>query len=108
MLALGFFRHGAATSARIETKAGGSPVTEADLAVDALLKARLGEAFPEAGWLSEESADDPDRLSRRTLLIVDPIDGTRAFVGRRSAMGGFGRAGGGRAACGGGRPCAGA
>ncbi len=80
MLALGFFRHGAATSARIETKAGGSPVTEADLAVDALLKAQLGEAIPEAGWLSEKSADNSDRLSRRTLLIVDPIDGTRAFV----------------------------
>ncbi len=80
-LALGFFRRGAATSARIDAKAGGSPVTEADLAADALLKARLGEAFPEAGWLSEETADDPDRLARRTLLIVDPIDGTRAFVG---------------------------
>ena len=80
-LALGFFRHGAATSARIDVKAGGSPVTEADLAADALLKARLGAAFPEAGWLSEETADDPDRLARRTLLIVDPIDGTRAFVG---------------------------
>jgi myo-inositol-1(or 4)-monophosphatase len=80
-LALGFFRHGAATSARINSKAGGSPVTEADLAADALLKARLGEAFPEAGWLSEETADDPERLKRRTLIIVDPIDGTRAFVG---------------------------
>ena len=80
-LALAFFRHGAATSARISSKAGGSPVTEADLAVDVLLKARLGEAFPEAGWLSEESADDSDRLARRTLVIIDPIDGTRAFVG---------------------------
>ena len=80
-LALAFFRHGAATSARIEAKAGGSPVTEADLAADALLRTRLGDAFPEAGWLSEESADDLDRLKRRTLLIIDPIDGTRAFVG---------------------------
>ncbi len=80
-LALAFFNHGAATSARIEAKAGGSPVTEADLAVDAFLKARLRQAFPEAGWLSEESADDPDRLTRPRLLVVDPIDGTRAFVG---------------------------
>jgi len=79
-LALGFFRRGAATSARIEAKAGGSPVTEADLAADALLKAQLSEAFPEAGWLSEETADNPDRLARRTLIVVDPIDGTRAFV----------------------------
>jgi len=80
-LALAYFRHGGATSARINAKAGGSPVTEADLAVDALLKTRLGEAFPEAGWLSEETADDSDRLTRRALIIVDPIDGTRAFVG---------------------------
>ena len=80
-LALAYFRHGAATSARINAKAGGSPVTEADLAADALLKARLGEAFPEAGWLSEETVDDRDRLRRRTLIIVDPIDGTRAFLG---------------------------
>ena len=55
-------------------------MTEADLAVDALLKLRLGQAFPEAGWLSEETADDADRLKRRMLVIVDPIDGTRAFV----------------------------
>lgn len=79
-LALGFFRRGAATSARVESKPGGSPVTEADLAADAFLKARLSEAFPEAGWLSEETADDLVRLARRTLLIVDPIDGTRAFL----------------------------
>ena len=80
-LALAFFRHGGATSARTKSKAGGSPVTEADLAVDVFLKTRLGEAFPEAGWLSEETADDPERLERRTLVIVDPIDGTRAFMG---------------------------
>ncbi len=79
-LALGFFRRGAATSAQVESKAGGSPVTEADLATDALLKQRLGEAFPDAGWLSEETADDSERLDRRTLIVVDPIDGTRAFV----------------------------
>ena len=79
-LALGFFRLGAPTSAHVESKVGGSPVTEADLAADALLQARLGEAFPEAGWLSEETADDLARLSRRSLVVVDPIDGTRAFV----------------------------
>ena len=80
MLALGFFRLGAATSAEVKAKVGGSPVTEADLAADALLKRRLGAAFPEAGWLSEETADDAARLTRRALIIVDPIDGTRAFV----------------------------
>jgi myo-inositol-1(or 4)-monophosphatase len=55
-------------------------VTEADLAADALLKQRLRSAFPDAGWLSEETADDSDRLTRRALIVVDPIDGTRAFV----------------------------
>ncbi len=62
------------------TKPGGSPVTDADLAADFLLKRRLQEALPGAGWLSEETVDDLERLSRRSLIIVDPIDGTRAFV----------------------------
>lgn len=79
-LALEWYRHGARTSAGIETKAGGSPVTEADHAADALLKAELGALDPEAGWLSEETADTPERLSRPRLFIVDPIDGTRAFM----------------------------
>ncbi len=51
-LALGFFRLGAATSAEVQSKFGGSPVTEADLAADALLKRRLWVAFPVGGWLS--------------------------------------------------------
>jgi myo-inositol-1(or 4)-monophosphatase len=40
----------------------------------------LREVLPDAGWLSEETADDLERLKRRSLIIVDPIDGTRAFV----------------------------
>ena len=79
-LALESFNPGGRTSARVVTKPGGSPVTDADLAADSLLKRRLQEALPEAGWLSEETADDFERLSRRSLIIVDPIDGTRAFV----------------------------
>ena len=75
-----FFRQGRRTSAAVQTKLGGSPVTEADLAADAFLMRRLSESFPEAGWLSEETADDAGRLSRRALIVVDPIDGTRAFV----------------------------
>lgn len=78
--ALAWFRPGRRTSAVVHTKAEGSPVTEADLAADALLKRRLSEAFPDAGWLSEETVDDVSRLGRRALVIVDPIDGTRAFV----------------------------
>jgi myo-inositol-1(or 4)-monophosphatase len=75
-----FFRPGEKTRARIWSKAGGSPVTEADVAVDAFLKIRLSHVLPEAGWLSEETADDPARMERRLVWIVDPIDGTRAFL----------------------------
>ena len=62
-------------------KTGDSPVTDADLAADELLKSRLLGARPDYGWLSEETADAPDRLSRRRLFVVDPIDGTRSFAG---------------------------
>jgi myo-inositol-1(or 4)-monophosphatase len=79
-LALEHFHAGGRTTARVVTKPGGSPVTDADLAADALLKRRLREALPDAGWLSEETVDDLERLTRRSLIIVDPIDGTRAFV----------------------------
>jgi myo-inositol-1(or 4)-monophosphatase len=66
-----------------ETKSDDTPVSNADLAVDALLKDMLGAARPDYGWLSEETADDPARLERRRLFVVDPIDGTRAFVKNR-------------------------
>lgn len=56
------------------------PVTEADLAVNDMLKARLLAARPGYGWLSEETPDTADRLGADTVFIVDPIDGTRAFV----------------------------
>ncbi len=62
------------------SKSNASPVTEADIAVDTLLKERLTRVFPEAGWLSEETADTADRLACEDVLIVDPIDGTRAFM----------------------------
>ena len=63
-----------------ETKADGTPVSNADIAVDTLLKLMLGAARPDYGWLSEETADDPDRLQRARVFVVDPIDGTRAYV----------------------------
>jgi myo-inositol-1(or 4)-monophosphatase len=59
-------------------KEGDDPLTQADLAVDTILRNVLpaeGE-----GWLSEETADSPDRLNARRVWIVDPIDGTREFV----------------------------
>ena len=65
------------------SKEGGSPVTEADLAVNAFLRERLTPARPDYGWLSEENADDPARLTKRDLCIIDPIDGTIAFLKNR-------------------------
>lgn len=56
------------------------PVTEADLAVNDMLKSTLTMARPDYGWLSEETPDNADRLSVDTVFIIDPIDGTRAFV----------------------------
>jgi myo-inositol-1(or 4)-monophosphatase len=57
-----------------------SPVTEVDLETDALLTQRLRKARPDYGWLSEETADNPDRLDCTRVFIVDPIDGTTAFL----------------------------
>jgi myo-inositol-1(or 4)-monophosphatase len=64
----------------VTAKVGGSPVTNGDLAVDALLKQRLIDARPDYGWLSEETADDGSRLEKRRLFVVDPIDGTTAYM----------------------------
>ena len=61
-------------------KAGGSPVTEADLAVNALLRETLMAARPGYGWLSEESDDDPALRVQKRIFVVDPIDGTRGFM----------------------------
>src|SRR5579859_5072013 len=61
-----------------EYKAGHDPVTEADRAVDAVLRRELLRA--EEGWLSEESVDDLPRLDKKRVWIVDPLDGTREFV----------------------------
>lgn len=64
----------------IWSKSGGSPVTSADLAVDALLRDRLLTARPDYGWLSEETADTAERLTKRRIFVVDPIDGTVAYM----------------------------
>ena len=65
---------------QIWSKEGGTPVTNADLRVDQLLRERLGAARPDYGWLSEETADDAARLKQRRLFVVDPIDGTAAYM----------------------------
>ena len=59
---------------------GSGPVSQADLEIDALLRQRLLAARPGYGWLSEETEDDPARLDCSSVFIVDPIDGTRAFL----------------------------
>ncbi|HTK36635.1 MAG TPA: 3'(2'),5'-bisphosphate nucleotidase CysQ [Caulobacteraceae bacterium] len=64
----------------IHSKPGGSPVTNADLAVDKLIQTRLRAARPDYGWLSEETVDDRSRFTARRLFMVDPIDGTVAFI----------------------------
>lgn len=56
------------------------PVTEADMAVNEMLEDRLRSARPDYGWLSEETDDTPERLSRDKVFIIDPIDGTRSFA----------------------------
>lgn len=79
-VALARYRPGAAPDARVAYKEGGSPVTEADHAANAVLIAHLRDRHPDHGWLSEETTDTALRLSRRAVFIVDPIDGTRAFL----------------------------
>ena len=59
-------------------KQGGDPLTEADTAINDVLLASLPVAGE--GWLSEETVDDPSRLERSRVWVVDPIDGTREFV----------------------------
>ena len=65
---------------RWDKPGGAGPVTEADLAVNRLLEDQLQAARPDYGWLSEESEDGTERLSRERVFVVDPIDGTRSFA----------------------------
>lgn len=69
-----------AAARRWDKPGGAGPVTEADLAVNDMLLSTLRRARPDYGWLSEETEDSEDRLSRDRVFIVDPIDGTRSFV----------------------------
>jgi myo-inositol-1(or 4)-monophosphatase len=62
------------------TKGDNAPVSEADIVLDKFLNSALTTARPTYGWLSEETADDLSRLEGDRCFIVDPIDGTRAFI----------------------------
>ncbi len=70
----------AGQSPDIWEKSPGNPVSEIDLAVDRVLRSELSALRPGAGWLSEETVDDPVRLQSAEIWCVDPIDGTRDFV----------------------------
>ncbi len=72
---------------KIWNKPDGTVVTEADIAVDAMLKNTINQSRPDDGWLCEESEDTPARLSKSRLWIADPIDGTRAFSEAREFWG---------------------
>lgn len=71
------------TELKTWTKGVSSPVSEADIAVNDVIEARLRAATPGYGWLSEESADDSSRLEKQLVWIVDPIDGTRSYLARQ-------------------------
>ena len=64
----------------VDTKADTSPVTAADRAADALILDRLRTGFPGDAFLTEESPEDPGRLGKRRVWIIDPLDGTRDFI----------------------------
>lgn len=83
-IALSHFRHDPDWH---EKPGGQGPVSVADLAVDAALREALTGARPDHGWLSEEAPDDPARAEARRVFVVDPIDGTRAFLGGQSDWG---------------------
>jgi myo-inositol-1(or 4)-monophosphatase len=72
------------TSVKTWTKGQGSPVTAADIAANDLLHDRLMSVAPGIAWLSEESTDDPARCAARRVWVVDPIDGTRAYMAGRT------------------------
>ena len=67
----------------VQTKPDRSPVTTVDHEVNRILHEMQRREFPQDGWLSEESPDDPARLTNTRVWIVDPIDGTKALVNRR-------------------------
>lgn len=80
-------RHYFAKGFTVSDKGGGQgPVTEADLAIDKMLRETLLKARPDYGWLSEETEDDDARLKTQSVFIVDPIDGTRSFVDGRKTF----------------------
>jgi myo-inositol-1(or 4)-monophosphatase len=81
-IAMRYFRN----DPRVWEKPGQGPVTEADIAVNEMLHDRLRSACPSYGWLSEETADTDERLDCEHLFLIDPIDGTSAFIAGDSSF----------------------
>ena len=77
-----YFRDGQQVSnaADVRQKSPNNPLTKADLEADKLLRNMLLAAHPDYGWLSEETVDNADRLSKKRVWVVDPIDGTKEFI----------------------------
>ena len=66
----------------IRQKSNDSPVTEADVEANTCIQQLVRAAFPDDGWLSEETRDSGERLGKARVWIVDPLDGTKEFVSR--------------------------
>jgi myo-inositol-1(or 4)-monophosphatase len=64
----------------VRQKATDSPVTEADLEANHCIREIISENFPDDGWLSEETRDSAERLSKARVWVVDPLDGTKEFI----------------------------
>lgn len=67
-------------SYEIREKSKDNPVTTADFEADDYLRNTLLDSFPDYGWLSEETKDSPERLSKNKVWVVDPLDGTKEFI----------------------------
>ncbi len=66
---------------RYKSKSGkGSPVTDADIKSNEILKSKIASNFPDDGWLSEETVDDKTRLEKKRVWVIDPLDGTNDFL----------------------------
>jgi myo-inositol-1(or 4)-monophosphatase len=70
------------TDYEIGSKGKNNPVTIADTEADSAIKTILTHAFPDYGWLSEETVDNDERLGKRRVWIVDPLDGTKEFINK--------------------------
>src|SRR6476619_6027890 len=69
------------TNYEVAEKSVDNPVTAADLEANDTLKEAILGAYPDDGWLSEETADSDDRLKKKRVWIIDPLDGTKEFIG---------------------------